>query len=119
MRIDLDNELTAISLIVAKDHASTVTGTGVDISGYVGKLKIIMDAEAGTGTLDVKFQDSADDSTYADITGATFAQVTSAAKYLTIAVDTRGINKYIRGVGTIATGPFTFAVSAIGQKQVL
>jgi len=122
--IDLQNELTAISLMAADSKAASANGTGVDISDYIGKLKLTLDCEIGTSgdTLDVKVQDSPDDSTYTDVSGATFTQVTDAAlAFESIGLDTRAVEKYIRVVATIAgSGPvFVFSVSAVGRKQVI
>jgi len=118
--IDLHTELSSISLFPAKDQTATGNGTGVNITDFVGKLKLTLDSEAAdVGTLDVKIQDSADNSTYADVTGATFTQVTTAAALVeSIAIDTRAVKKWIRGVRTIATGPVVFSLNGVGQKQV-
>ena len=93
------------------------------MQGYVGSLKLVLDSAAGTGTsptLDVKVQDSADDTTFADISGLTFAQVINAASLQSLGVDTRAVRRYIRGVSTITgtTPSFTCALVAVGQKQV-
>ncbi len=121
--IDLQNELNLVSLIPGQLATSTVTGTGVDISEYIGKLKVILDSAAGgsSDTLNVKLQESdALSSGYTDISGATFTEVTDAAAALeAIAQDTRNCKKYLRAVGTIAftTTGFSFAVHFVGQKQ--
>lgn len=124
--IDCHNELSVEELAVSNARTSTYTGTAVDISGYQGVLKVILDSAAGTGTsptLDGKIQtgDAADGSDAADVAGATFAQVTTAASKQAIGIDTRACKKYIRFVGTIGgtTPSFNFAVLAVGQKQVI
>lgn len=122
--IDLDNELEEINLMGGR-FTATGNGDGVDVSGYQGKLKATLNFSAGGGTdsptMDVKIQDSADDITYADVSGLTFAQVTDgAAAFESIAIDTRGVRKWIRAVRTIAgTNPtFDGATSAVGQTQI-
>lgn len=126
--IDLQNELNALQLLIAGERTSTVTGSGVDIQGYQGKLKVILDsdqASAGTTpTLDVKIQDSPNNSDWTDVTGATFTQITDAAggPIEAIGLDTRGVDRYIRAIGTIggtSTPTFDFCVVLVGQKQIM
>ena len=78
--IDVYNEIASAQLLVADVRTSSANGTGVDIQDYIGKLKLVLDSEEGTGnadnTLDVKIQHSdASGSGYTDITGAAFTQV--------------------------------------------
>ena len=121
---NLGQLLNLIPLHPTAVRTATATGTGIDITDYVGELAVILDSAAGTGTaptLDVKLQDSdAVGGTYADIAGATFTQVITAAGAQKIAVKVDAINKFIRAVGTIGgTGPsFAFSVKAVGVKQV-
>ena len=124
--IDTHNELSFEELAVSGARTSTFTGTAVDISQYQGKLKVILDSAAGTGTtptLNGKIQtgDQSDGSDAADVSGAAFAQITTTAAKEAIGVDTRDCKKYIRFVGTIAgTSPsFNFAALAVGQKQII
>lgn len=111
-------------------QAITVTGNGggIDIRDYVGELAVVLTAKnvAGTTpTLDVKLQDSDDDSTYADVTGAVFAQVTDAgtlaATVEKIAVRADTLKRYIRAVKTIggtSSPQFIAGCVALGVKQV-
>ena len=121
--IDLNNELTAINLM-AGTFTSSGNGSGVDLRGYQGKLKVTLNSGAGGGadhTLDVKLQESDDNSTWSDISGAAFTQVTNAGPSLqSMSVDPRATKRYIRAVRTIGgTSPsFGFAVTAVGQKQI-
>jgi len=123
MIIDLQNELNELSLL-ADTYTASVNGSGVDLQGYQGKLKVMLNSGAGGGadhSLDVKLQESADNAAWSDISGAAFTQVTNAGASLqSLAVDTRGVKRYIRAVATIAgTSPsFGFAVTAVGQKQI-
>ncbi|MEW6304687.1 MAG: hypothetical protein AB1705_14525 [Verrucomicrobiota bacterium] len=121
---DLQSRLTAASLSAPAAQTSTVTGAAVDIRDYHGKLKVMQNVGTVSGTsptLDGKIQDSADGSTgWADVSGATFTQVTASTNHQSIGVDTRACKRYIRYVGTIAgTSPsFQLAVEFVGQKQV-
>src|SRR3989304_6036473 len=101
--IDLHNELTAIEILPPAARTATANGGGVDLQGYVGSLKLILDSAAGTGTtptMDVKIQDSADNTTFADVSGLTFTQVVGAASLQSLGVDTRAVKRYIRAVST-------------------
>lgn len=103
-------------------RTSTVTATGVDISDYVGPIQIVQNVGTVSGTtptLDGKIQDSADDSSYADVSGATFTQVTSSNSTQSLLLDTRSVRKYIRYVGTIGgtTPSFTMGVTTLGLKN--
>lgn len=121
---DIQNELTQFELFGGQRLTVTGNGTGVNVSDYNGVLKLVLSFGAGGGTsptLDVKIQDSADDSTYADLSPAkAFTQVTdAAASFQTLGLDTRSVRKFIRAVATLTgTSPtFDGAVVAIGSKQ--
>ena len=122
--IDVHGELLASNLI-AGTYTADANGVGADLQGYQGVLKIVLDSGAGGGTtptLDVKIQDSADNSTFADVLGKVFTQVTGAsASIQSLAIDTRAVRRYIRAVLTIAgTSPtFGLAVVVVGQKQIM
>jgi len=122
--IDVHGELLASNLI-AGTYTADANGAGADLQGYQGVLKIVLDSGAGGGTtptLDVKIQDSADNSTFADVSGKVFTQVTGAsASIQSLAIDTRAVRRYIRAVLTIAgtTPTFGLAVVAVGQKQIM
>jgi len=122
--IDVHNELLASNLI-AGTYTVNADGAGVDLQDYQGVLKVILNSGAGGGTtptLDAKIQDSADNSTFADVLGKVFTQVTGAsASIQSLAIDTRAVRRYIRAVIAIAgTSPtFGLAVAVIGQKQIM
>ena len=59
--------------------AATTNATGVDCLGYETAKAIFYAAPTGTGTTaDCKVQESSDNSTFADVTSASFTQVTTA-----------------------------------------
>ena len=122
--IDVHGELLASNLI-AGTYTADANGAGADLQGYQGVLKIVLDSGAGGGTtptLDVKIQDSADNSTFADVSGKVFTQVTGAsASIQSLAIDTRAVRRYIRAALAITgTSPtFGLAVAVIGQKQIM
>lgn len=116
---------TVTELLATATRTTTATGSAFDIHDYDGRYQIILTSSVGTGTtptLDVKVQDSADGSTgWADLSGATFTQVTDAADSTeAITIDTDTAKAYIRIVGTIAgtTPSFSFGVVGVGATQV-
>jgi len=121
--IDVHGELIAASL-AAGTYTADAEGTGMDLQGYQGVLKVVLNSGAGGGTtptLDAKIQDSADNSAFADIPGKVFTQIGTAASIQSLAIDTRAIRRYIRAALTITgTSPtFGLAVTAVGQKQIM
>ena len=102
-----------VSLLTAASAADTAaaTGTGVDISKYEGDLMVSQIVGAITGTLNGKLQqcDDAGGAGAADITGATFTEVTTAndnPNVQKITVPAGSLTKpFLRYVGTIVTGP--------------
>lgn len=119
---NVSQNLTQITLQPMADITSTTTGTGVNVQEYVGEAVFLVAAKnvAGTNpTLDVKLQESDDDSTYTDVTGGAFTQVTEAgtkaAKQYKLNINIDGAKKYIRTVATIGgTSSPQFLVYATG-----
>lgn len=118
------NQVNVVELAAMAVRTSTLTATGVDVRGYNSPCQVILQSSAATAgtnpTLNVKLQHSdAIGGTYADITGATFAQLTAAAdvtQMITIKPSETG--GFIRVVGTIGgtvTPTFGFGVSMIGR----
>ena len=121
--IDVHGELLASSL-AAGTYTVSADGAGIDLQGYQGVLKVVLNSGAGGGTtptLDVKIQDSADNISFTDIIGKTFVQVGADASLQSLGIDTRGVKRYIRAALTITgTSPtFGLAVVAAGQKQIM
>lgn len=101
---------------------STYTGSGgyiADLLDYEGMLtvsQVVGTVSGTTPTLDGKLQGSANGSSgWADITGATFTQVTATGAAQTIAVSASEVPRYIRYVGTIAGTSPSFALSVIAN----
>ncbi|HND52536.1 MAG TPA: hypothetical protein PLV92_09075 [Pirellulaceae bacterium] len=103
-------------------RTTTVTGAAVDILNVDGPMLVVQHVGTVTGTtptLDGKLQDSADGSTgWADITGATFTQVTASDNLQAIKLEASEVKRYVRYVGTIAgtTPSFPMSISAWGRK---
>ena len=100
-------------------QTSTANGTGVDTKGYDNAMVTLeVGAVSGTSpTLDVKIQESDDNSTFSDVSGATFTQVTAANSSQKIRVAELNVprKRYLRAVATIGgTSPsFTMAVNIL------
>lgn len=96
---------------------SSGNGTGVDLQDYDGEAIAILKvgaATAGTNpTMDCKLQESADDSTYTDVSGGGFTQVTTTASQQKISLNTDELKRYVRLVKTIGgTSSPSFPMSA-------
>lgn len=106
-------------------RTSTLTGSGVDLQSYDGYAQVILQSSAATAgttpTLNVKLQDSADNSTdWTDITGAVFAEVDDTPDSTQmIQVNVSAVRRYVRVVGTIAgtdTPTFGFGVAMVARR---
>lgn len=115
---------TMTVLSFAPNDVVTATGneTGVDLQDYEGDITLILDAEAGGASITyaVKVQDSSDNSTFADVSGAAFTTTTAnTALVESLVVNTDEINRYARVVITVAggTGAGAVSVTGLGQKK--
>ena len=112
------------TLLSISTRTSSANGTGLDISTYEGLALVQLANNATSGTtptLDVKIQDSADNSTFADVSGYSFTQVTAAlSDPSTLEIDLRNVRQYIRAVATIAgtTPSFACAVTLVASKKI-
>jgi hypothetical protein len=105
------------------DTAAT-TGTSIDTTASANfGAQAYLQVTAFTGTdATVKIQDSADNVTFADVTGLTFTQVTAAPTSERIATgSTATIRQYLRAV-TTTTGGFTsltFSVVVVKNESAV
>lgn len=121
---DIKAHMTVSNSLAPAARTTTVNGTSLDLQNYIGDIMAVLNSAAGTGTsptLDVKLQDSADDSAFADVAGKTFTQITGTASLQTMNIDVRAVRRYIRLVATIGgTSPsFTCVGTFQGMKQTL
>lgn len=121
---DIAGSSTSKTLLAPAARTSTTNGTGLDISTYEGLalVQLANGTTSGTSpTLDVKIQDSADNSTFADVSGYSFSQVTAAlSDPSTLKIDLRNVRQYIRAVATIGgtTPSFACAVTLVASKKI-
>ena len=112
--------LTVLSF--APNDVVTATGneTGVDLQDYEGDITLILDAEAGGASITyaVKVQDSSDNSTFADVSGAAFTTTdANSALVESLVVNSDEIKRYARVVITVAGGTGAGAVSVTGLAR--
>lgn len=108
---------TTVSLAPAASNAASFNGTGVDLQDYNSPVLIVQNHGVSTGTLDGKIQDSADNSSFADVSGAVFTQSTTTADVKMLTITPGQVRRYIRYVGTIVTGPQVVSVTLSGVKK--
>lgn len=116
----LGNQAQAASRINLLDQAArtaTVNGSWIDVRKYEGDVLILQDVGAVSGTtptLDGKIEDATDGSGtgVADVSGATFTQVTAANNKQHITIPAGSVRGWIRYTGTIAGTTPSFGVSA-------
>lgn len=92
---------------------ASANGTGVDTQGYSDAMVVL---EVGTvsgttPTLNVKIQESDDNSSFSDVTGATFTQVSATGSSQVLRVTELNLvrKRYLRAVATIAGTTPSFA----------
>jgi len=116
-------EFQQVELKRAARITSTASATGIDISAYIGTIKVVLSATKVSGTdptNDAKLQESDTvGGTYTDVTGGGFTQLTDSGTE-TLHVDTRGLKSFIRlteTIGGTSTPTFDSAAIVVGRKQ--
>lgn len=107
MKFTAGELLKAIATVDPDNYTATVNGAGVDCRGFTEALIVLEIGTATTGTLDAKVQDSADNVTFADVTGATFSQKGTGDDDTTFvgSLNVEKLKRFIRVVLTLATTP--------------
>jgi hypothetical protein len=106
-----------LDLVPNDVSTTTANSTGVDLLPYEGKMLCTLDAEAGGSgiTYAVKLQDSADNSSFDDLSGVNFSTTgANAASVQKLAVNIDDARRYVRAVITVAGGTGAGAVSVKG-----
>lgn len=113
---EMEESIKAVPVLLPAVHAvSTINSSGVDCKDFESVM-FALDAgvATATGTLDVKIQESSDNSTFTDITGAAFVQVdvdNDNDIYL-LRVKSRNFKRYLRTVSVIGTDTVTANIVA-------
>ena len=121
MRYDLPNYVAALAVLPVAAIAATANGTPFNITPYIGKILLRVDAgnaTAGTNpTLDLVLKESSDNSNWSNANVA-FTQITGATSQV-LAYDTRAQKAYLRLDRTIGgTNSPSFPVSVVGIAQI-
>lgn len=110
---------TVVNLLspVSAANTAAATSTGIDLIDYDSPVVVTQHGGLGTGSLTGKIQDSADNSSFADVAGLDFAAKTTGVDIQKLVVNPKSVRRYIRYLGTIVTGPQIVGVSVAGVKK--
>ena len=117
------DKLTVTSGVATGAKTSTATSSAIDLLEFDGDILLVLDSAAGTGsspTLDIKLTNSdASSGTYADLSGATFTQVTDAASVQTLEVNKDECKRFIKIVQTVggSSPVFVYGISLVALKK--
>jgi len=110
--VDEVQSLKPDSYVIAANYTTHV-GTGIDVLGYNAVVVLNSGTNVATGTVDVKIQESDDDSTYTDWTGGAFTQVTTANDNAIQEKAYTGTKQYIRTVAQVLLATCDFGTTVI------
>ena len=114
---DFDDNITVSQSIVPAEQAIVASygleGSGVDVLNNAGTLVNLDSGDCTGATVDVKIQESDDDSTYTDWPTGAFTTVTAANDNAVQEIQYTGIKQYIRAVATVAGATAAFGVSVV------
>ena len=100
--------------------AATITAIGdqtaVDLAGYEGEIQIILvSTAAGSGaTFDVRIEDSANNSSFAAVTGGSFTQIGNAYSKQVITLNASDLRRYVRMSVTSDAGTGSSVMVCVG-----
>ena len=109
-------KLQHFTLLATSTITATGDQTGVDLQAYDGEIQIILNATAaGSGnTLTFRIEESANDSSYAAVTGGTFTAVANAASKQVLTLNASDLRRYIRVSCSAASGTPSSSVTVNG-----
>lgn len=116
-------KLEISAAVASASVTATATSSAIDLKEFDGDVLLVLNCAAGTGsspTLDIKVQDSDETGgTYADLSGATFTQVTDSASVQTLEVNKDECKRFIKIVQTVggSSPVFVYGISLIGAKK--
>lgn len=112
------DDVQILDLLPAAVVTAGANGSGVDLQSFIEDVAIVLDCgntAGATPTMDVKVQDSDDNSTFADVSAAAFTQVTTVASVQKLALSKGSLRRYIRVVTAIGgTSSPAYAMSVKG-----
>ena len=109
-------KLQHFTLLATSTITATGNQTGIDLQAYDGEIQIILNATAaGSGnTLTFRIEESANDSSYAAVTGGTFTAVANAASKQVLTLNASDLRRYIRLSCSAASGTPSSSVTVNG-----
>ena len=109
-------KLQHFTLLATSTITATGDQTGVDLQAYDGEIQVILNATAaGSGnTLTFRIEDSANNSSYAAVTGGTFTAVANAASKQVLTLNASDLRRYIRLSCSAASGTPSSSVTVNG-----
>ena len=116
-------KLDITAAVASASVTATATSSAIDLKEFDGDVLLVLNCAAGTGsspTLDIKVQDSDETGgTYADLSGATFTQVTDSASLQTLEVNKDECKRFIKLVQTVggSSPVFLYGISLVGAKK--
>jgi len=116
-------KLDITAAVASASVTATATSSAIDLKEFDGDVLLVLNCAAGTGsspTLDIKVQDSDETGgTYADLSGATFTQVTDSASVQTLEVNKDECKRFIKIVQTVggSSPVFVYGISLVGAKK--
>ena len=116
-------KLEISAAVASASVTATATSSAIDLKEFDGDVLLVLNCAAGTGsspTLDIKVQDSDETGgTYADLSGATFTQVTDSASVQTLEVNKDECKRFIKIVQTVggSSPVFVYGISLVALKK--
>jgi len=115
---NLGSKTTILGLLRSDVVTATGLGPAIDLLGYEGDMAVLLDAEAGGGSITyaVKLTESdTSGGTYTDVTGGGFTTTTAnTASLQKIFVNVSNLKRFVKASVTVAGGTGAGAVAVIG-----
>jgi hypothetical protein len=116
--------IKAVHGLSAAITAATTNGAGTDCLGFEDALAVVYGAPSGSGTTsDFKLQESSDNSSFSDVVGGGFTQITTAggAKFYVMDIKLAKRARYLRlvhvGAGGSAAGQAYGAILLLNPRN--
>ena len=115
---NLGSKTTILGLLRNDVVTATGTGSAIDLLGYEGDIAVLLDAEAGGGTITYAVKLTESDTTggtYTDVTGGGFTTTAgNTASLHKIFVNVSNLKRFVKVSITVANGTGAGAVAVIG-----
>lgn len=99
--VDLTNEYTFHMSVEPDNYLADQNGTSVDLNDHGPEVTVVLmvgESDGSDATYDGELEESADDSTFTDVTGGSVTQIDNAGHAIqTVTVYNRA-QRYVRGV---------------------